>query len=109
MGKETGILWCDHTFNPWWGCVKVSPACANCYAETWAKRMGFNNLWNGARIMVYPLFMGYPPGNPPFHALEYRGVWREMTAWEQAIWPGDKKKYDEYWKNFYQKSLPMKV
>jgi len=27
-------------FNPWLGCTKVSPACANCYAEAWAKRTG---------------------------------------------------------------------
>jgi protein gp37 len=26
------------TFNPWWGCVNVSPACDNCYAERDAKR-----------------------------------------------------------------------
>lgn len=40
MGKETGIGWTDHTFNPWWGCMKVSPGCANCYAETWDHRTG---------------------------------------------------------------------
>jgi protein gp37 len=40
MGKETGIAWCSHTFNPWWGCVKVSPACTNCYAATFDKRIG---------------------------------------------------------------------
>jgi protein gp37 len=33
MGKETEISWTHHTFNPWIGCQKVSPACANCYAE----------------------------------------------------------------------------
>ncbi len=22
------------------GCVKLSPACAHCYAETWARRVG---------------------------------------------------------------------
>ena len=27
------IEWTDHTFNPWWGCMKVSPGCKNCYAE----------------------------------------------------------------------------
>ncbi len=40
MGLETGIAWCDHTFNPWWGCVKISPACTNCYAATFDKRVG---------------------------------------------------------------------
>ena len=31
--KNTKIEWCDHTFNPWIGCTKVSPACDHCYAE----------------------------------------------------------------------------
>lgn len=44
MGKNSSIEWTDHTFNPWWGCVKVSPACAHCYAEAWAKRVG-QNVW----------------------------------------------------------------
>ena len=33
MAQDTKIEWCDHTVNFWWGCSKVSPACANCYAE----------------------------------------------------------------------------
>jgi len=33
MGERSAIEWTDHTFNPWAGCTKVSPACANCYAE----------------------------------------------------------------------------
>lgn len=44
MGKGSGISWTDHTFNPWWGCTKVSPACDSCYAETFAHRMG-ENVW----------------------------------------------------------------
>ncbi len=31
--ENSGISWTDHTFNPWMGCTKVSPACKNCYAE----------------------------------------------------------------------------
>lgn len=31
--KDTKIEWAHHTFNPWIGCTKVSPACDNCYAE----------------------------------------------------------------------------
>lgn len=34
MAENSGIEWTDHTINFWWGCSKVSPACANCYAET---------------------------------------------------------------------------
>jgi protein gp37 len=33
MGQVTGIEWCHHTYNPWMGCTKVSPACDHCYAE----------------------------------------------------------------------------
>ena len=44
MGEKTGIEWTHHTFNPWWGCVKVSPACDHCYAEAWAKRTEFQ-VW----------------------------------------------------------------
>ena len=40
MAKDSKIEWTHHTFNPWWGCAKVSPACKNCYAEAWAKRVG---------------------------------------------------------------------
>lgn len=38
MGTETKIQWADSTWSPWRGCTKVSPGCANCYAETLAKR-----------------------------------------------------------------------
>lgn len=34
MSENSKIEWTDHTFNPWEGCTKVSPGCANCYAET---------------------------------------------------------------------------
>lgn len=44
MGKATSIAWTDHTFNPWWGCEKVSAGCANCYAETFSKRVG-QGVW----------------------------------------------------------------
>lgn len=40
MGQSTAIAWTDHTFNPWWGCQRVSPGCEHCYAETFAKRTG---------------------------------------------------------------------
>jgi len=44
MSEQTGIQWTDHTFNPWWGCEKVSPACDHCYAESLAKRYG-HDVW----------------------------------------------------------------
>lgn len=32
MSANSKIEWCDHTFNPWIGCTRVSPGCDNCYA-----------------------------------------------------------------------------
>jgi SAM-dependent methyltransferase len=53
MGADSKIEWTDHTFNPWWGCTKVSPGCDHCYAEALAKRYG-HNVWgagNQRRVM----------------------------------------------------------
>lgn len=44
MGENSKIEWTTHTFNPWWGCTKVSEACKHCYAESWAKRVG-KDVW----------------------------------------------------------------
>lgn len=33
MAENSKIEWCDHTFNPWIGCTKVSEGCQHCYAE----------------------------------------------------------------------------
>lgn len=68
MGEESKIEWCDHTFNAWWGCTKVSPACDNCYAETWAKRTGFPDLW------------GVNAGRRTFGAAH----WAEPLKWNKA-------------------------
>jgi len=47
MGDKTTISWVQnedgtpgHTFNPVWGCTKVSPGCDHCYAESMANRFG---------------------------------------------------------------------
>lgn len=42
MAENTGISWAHHTFNPWWGCMQVSPACRFCYAKRDSARYGFN-------------------------------------------------------------------
>jgi protein gp37 len=62
VGEHTGIQWTDKTFNPWWGCARVSPACVNCYADTWAKRRGFGGLWrrHGDRRLFGPSHWAEP-------------------------------------------------
>jgi len=44
MAKNSKIEWCNHTANLWWGCVRVHAGCDNCYALTFAKRVG-HDVW----------------------------------------------------------------
>lgn len=44
MSQLTAIEWTDHTFNIAWGCFKVSPGCAHCYADTLSRRYG-HDVW----------------------------------------------------------------
>lgn len=40
MGKDSHIEWTDHTWNPWYGCQKVSAGCKNCYMYRDLNRYG---------------------------------------------------------------------
>lgn len=42
MGESTSIEWTDATWNPWMGCLKVSPGCKQCYMYRDMKRYGRN-------------------------------------------------------------------
>lgn len=42
--RGTIIAWTDSTFNVAWGCVKVSPGCDACYADTLSSKYG-HNVW----------------------------------------------------------------
>lgn len=67
MAENSKIEWTHHTFNPWWGCIKVSPACKHCYAETWARRVGMD-LW----------------GRRSARRFFSDAHWREPEKWNQA-------------------------
>ncbi len=54
MGEKTGISWCNHTFNPWWGCTKVSAGCDHCYAEGFDKRIGGDHWGKDKPRRVFP-------------------------------------------------------
>jgi protein gp37 len=45
MSKNSKIEWTDHTWNPWIGCTKVSPACVSCYAERSTPARTLNIKW----------------------------------------------------------------
>jgi protein gp37 len=40
MGQHSAIEWTEATWNPWHGCLKVSPGCAHCYMYRDKKRYG---------------------------------------------------------------------
>lgn len=50
MGEHTTISWTDVTYNPWQGCLAVSPGCDNCYARVMAEHWGkdFANIHRSA-------------------------------------------------------------
>jgi protein gp37 len=54
MAKNSRISWTIHTFNPWWGCTKISPGCTNCYAATFDKRVGGDNWKPGGERRFFP-------------------------------------------------------
>lgn len=63
MGENSKIEWTHHTFNPWWGCAKVSPACDHCYAERDAYRHRPNDaLWG---VKADRRVFGEPHWNEP--------------------------------------------
>ena len=68
MGEKTKIQWCDHTFNPWRGCTKISTGCDNCYAEQLARRN--------------PAVLGEwgPTGNRPVAAAS---TWQAVDGWNR--------------------------
>lgn len=68
MAETTKISWCHHTANFWWGCMKVSPGCKHCYAETLSKRWG-KDIW----------------GSPKDTARdEKKSVWKDILKWDEA-------------------------
>lgn len=40
MGENSAIEWTDNTWNPWIGCLKVSPGCKQCYMYRDQERYG---------------------------------------------------------------------
>ena len=59
----TKIEWTESTWNPVTGCTKISPGCANCYAERMAKRlqaMGQANYRKGFKLACHEHVLELP-------------------------------------------------
>ena len=54
MAEVSAISWTDATFNPWIGCMKISPACANCYAARDNKLRKWVSAWGEIGQPVTP-------------------------------------------------------
>jgi protein gp37 len=68
MGQQSAIEWTEATWNPLTGCDKISPGCANCYAERMSLRlrlMGQPNYRNGFELTLHA------------HALELPLKWKK--------------------------------
>lgn len=70
MSDTTKIEWASATWNPWEGCTKVSPGCANCYAAARNHRFGMDN-WG--------------PGKP--RRRTSAANWKKPRAWNKANRP----------------------
>ena len=62
MSDSTSIEWTDATFNPWSGCTKVSPGCANCYAANLPPSMRRGAVWGDSnpRIVASDAYWAQP-------------------------------------------------
>jgi protein gp37 len=62
-GERVPIEWTELTWNPVTGCSKVSPGCANCYAERMTRRlkgMGQPNYARGFRVTTHEHMLARP-------------------------------------------------
>lgn len=71
MGETTAISWCNHTFNPWIGCQKVSPACDGCFA------------WAQQDLRYHRVKWGGPGAGAGTRALTSEANWRQPHRWNR--------------------------
>jgi len=63
MASNSKIEWTESSWNPVTGCTKISPGCANCYAERMANRlkaMGQPNYKNGFKLALHEHLLDMP-------------------------------------------------
>lgn len=73
MSKNSEIGWTHHTANPWWGCVKISPACDHCYASVISTRLSRSLFGHSVQ---------WGPGAVQGHKMDE--LEREAPRWDRA-------------------------
>ena len=77
MAEYSGISWTDGTLNFWWGCVKVSPGCQECYAERFSKKKELS-IWGPEKTTS---------------RLRTTGPWSDCLKWDaKALRSGERKR-----------------
>jgi protein gp37 len=80
--QDSKIQWTHHTFNPWIGCSKVSPGCANCYAETLDKNRFSKTLSGGTKDAPVSHWGKGAPRQRTSAA-----NWKQPLRWDNAEFP----------------------
>ena len=86
MSEHSKIEWTEATWNPVRGCLKISPGCKHCYAETFAER-----------------FRGVH-GHPYEHGFDPRLVPEKLL--EPLLWPSPKMVFVNSMSDLFQDSVP---
>ncbi len=86
MSEHSNIEWTEATWNPVRGCLKVSPGCKHCYAETFAER-----------------FRGVP-GHPYEHGFDPRLVPEKLL--EPLSWASPKTVFVNSMSDLFQDVVP---
>ena len=77
MAENTNIEWCDHTFNPWIGCQKVSAGCDHCFAENLMDTRYHRVEWGQRKTETTAPSVGT-------RVRTGADNWRKPLAWERA-------------------------
>ncbi len=86
MSEHSKIEWTDTTWNPLRGCIKISPGCKHCYAETFAER-----------------FRGVP-GHPYQQGFDLRLVPEKLA--EPFHWPAPRSVFVNSMSDLFQSEVP---
>ena len=86
MSQNSKIEWTDATWNPVRGCLKISPGCKHCYAETFAER-----------------FRGVP-GHPYQHGFDPRLAPGKLL--EPLLWPSPRTVFVNSMSDLFQDAVP---
>lgn len=86
MSEHSKIEWTEATWNPVRGCLKISPGCKHCYAETFAER-----------------FRGVP-GHPYEHGFDPRLVPEKLL--EPLAWASPKTVFVNSMSDLFQDAVP---